>query len=69
VIAAAQELHVAVRQHTGEVAGAVDPFAGRAWMGMRLEAVGGQVGPAEVASGQQPAAQEDLAGHAGRHRL
>ncbi len=66
VVAAAQEVQFAVGAEPGEVAGAVEPGAGAAAEGVGHEALGGLLGPAEVAAGQQGAAEVELAGEAGR---
>ncbi len=55
-------------QPARQVAGAVEPRAGRGVEGVGHEALGGQVGPAEVAAGQAGAADVQLARHAERHR-
>jgi hypothetical protein len=68
VVGPAEELQVAVRQPPRQVAGAVEPVAGRA-EGIGEEALGGRLRPAEVAADDLGAADMDLAGHPVGHRL
>ena len=64
VVDAAQELERAVRQPARQVAGAVQPRARRGRERVGDEALGRQLGPAEVAARQARAADVQLAGHA-----
>ena len=69
VVDAAEELELAVGPPAGEVAGAVEPRARLAAERVGDEALGGQVGPVEVAARHAGAADVELAGDADRHRL
>ncbi len=67
VVGPADELQGAVREAAGQVAGAVQPGAGRAER-VGDEALGGEVGPVEVAAGDSGAADVDLADDSDRHQ-
>src|SRR6185312_15325284 len=69
MIQAAEEQEVAVREEADAVASAVETSAGRGAEGVRDEALGSEVRPAEVAASQAGAADEQLAGNADRHWL
>lgn len=64
VVGAAHVVRLAVGQASGEVSGAVDPFAGHERVGQ--EAFLGEVGAAEIAAGQRRSAEVHLPHHAGR---
>ena len=67
VVEPAEELEVAVRPLARQVAGAVEPRAGRLAERVGDEALGRELRPVEVAAGQAGAADVQLAGHADRH--
>ena len=64
-----EELQRAVLPAADHVAGAVEPPARRRSESVHEESLRGQLRPAEVAAGDARAADEELAGHADRHRL
>ena len=64
VVDAAEELDVAVRAASGQVAGAVEARARRAGERVGHEALGGQLGPVEVAAGEAARRRCKLARHA-----
>jgi hypothetical protein len=73
MIGAAAELQRAVLQQADEIAGAVEPLArGRSILRYERighEALGGEVGPAQVAAGETGAADIELAVHPPRQQL
>ena len=68
VVDAAQELDLTVRPPPHQIAGAVEAGAGLAER-VGEEALGRELGAAEIAARQAVAADRQLARHAGRHRL
>ncbi|PQM44401.1 hypothetical protein C1Y40_05441 [Mycobacterium talmoniae] len=69
VVDATQVLDLAVGQVARQVAGAVHQPAGLIGERVGEEAGGGRVGPVEVAAAHPGTADEQLGGHAHRHRL
>jgi hypothetical protein len=69
MVDAAKELQLAVRQPARQVSGAVAAFTRRRGGGVRDEALGGRLRASQVAAGEAAAAQQQLPGHADRHRL
>ena len=69
MVDAAQVLEGAVGAPARPVSGPIEPGAGLRVPRVGHEALGGEVGPVEVAAGQADAAEMELAGHAGRHGL
>ncbi len=68
-VGAAQVVQRAVRLPAHEVSRAVEALAGHATEGVGDEALGGQLRAAQVAARQAHAADEELSGHAGGHRV
>ena len=68
MVDAAEELDVSVGAVAGEIAGPVEPLAGAA-EGIGDEALGGEIGPPEIAARQAGAADVELAGDADRDGL
>src|SRR5690606_37358414 len=67
-IGPAEELDAAIGAHAAEITGAIEPAARRAAEHVRHEALGGETGPVQVAAGDTPSADPDLAGFAVGHR-
>nr|WP_238325637.1 hypothetical protein [Burkholderia pseudomallei] len=64
MIESAEEFELSVGEPSHEVAGAVEAAHGGVEDGVVDEALGGELGPAEVAAREAGAAEEELAGHA-----
>jgi hypothetical protein len=68
MVDSSQELDQALSCVAGQVAGAVEPPAGRGFQGVRHETLGGQVRPVRVAASELYAADAQLSGQADRDR-
>ncbi len=64
-----QDLHPSAGQVTGQVSRPVEASTRLSRVGVRQEALGRQIRPAEVAPRQARAADPELAGYSGRHAL
>ncbi len=68
LVGAAEVLERSVRPPAGEIAGVIEPGTGDAGEGIGQEALGGQVGPSEIAAGEPHPRDDEPAGGTRRQR-